>query len=294
MNEISEFINHHGLSKDAEIGRIEGAVSIFSNFYDSVMQYMETYEPPTKRHEFLSEVYRNIVGRLQEHVSGMLVCLATKNAPSAEALGRTVLETSINLIFMLQGDREKAFVGYCEEWFVSHEKQLNQWLDYENRLDQETGNISKIKSRKGMLDDQRKIIDELVSSLGMNKCENYREAYPKSLFKRFEQTGKEGQYFTSYHRLSNSSHVLAEDTISWLFGVMQGDSQMLLSMGKEAVAYSQMMCLIVLVTAIESIGMFAIAHNYLDCVGLIQESRNKLIIEVERLSADAGVPQNEI
>jgi len=40
--------------------------------------------------------------------------------------------------------------------------------------------------------------------------------------------------------------------------------------------------------------MYAIAHNYLDCVNLVKESRSKLIAEIENLSIDAGVPQDEI
>lgn len=294
MSEITEFIEHHGLSDTAEIGRIEFAVTIFQNFYKKVMVHMQSYEPPSKRHELLSEAYTNIVGRLHEHVSGMLVCLATRNAPSAEALGRTVLETSINLNFMLKGDREKAFLGYCDAWFTSHERQLNQWLEYETTLERGIGNISKIKSRMEMLNGQKIVIDELVSTLGMNRSEKYRDAYPKSLFERFKKVGKEEQYFTSYHRLSNSSHVMAEDTISWLLGIILDDHEKLIAMSKEALEYSQMMSLIVLLTAIESIAMYAIAHNFLDCVNLVQESRSKLISEIERLSKDAGVPQDDI
>ena len=145
-----------------------------------------------------------------------------------------------------------------------------------------------------MLNGQKRIIDKIVSDLGMNRAKNYRDAYPKSLFKRFETLGKEDLYFTCYHRLSNSSHVMAEDTISWLLGVMQEDKKLLFSIGREAVAYSRMMCLIVLITAIEAIGVFSIAHGFLGCVSLIQGCRSQLIGEIERLSDDAGVPKDEI
>lgn len=294
MTELFNFIKYHSLSSDAKTDRIDVAISIFKPFYNTVMDYMSSYVPSSKREELLVTVYSNMIGRLDEHVSGMLVCLATKNAPSAEALARTVLEVSVNLLFMLQGDREKAFLGYCDAWFSSHERQLNQWLENEKKMEKPSGNIPKIESRKEMLDGQRMFIDQMVLALNMNREKNYRDAYPKSLFKRFERLGKEDEYFTSYHRLSNSSHILAEDTISWLLGVMMGDREKQLKMGQEAMAYSQMMCLIVLVTAIEAIGVFAIAHNFLDCASLVQECRRKLIIEVEKLSSHAGVPTNEI
>jgi hypothetical protein len=270
------------------------AVSTFQPFYETVMAYMCSYEPPSKREELLVAVYSNMIGRLHEHISGMLVCLATKNAPSAEALARTVLEVSVNLLFMLHDDREKAFLGYCDAWFISHERQLDQWLEYEAKLNKKTGNISKIKNRMEMLEGQKMIIDQLVSTLNMNREKNYRDVYPKSLFKRFKSLGKENQYFTSYHRLSNSSHLLAEDTISWLLGIMNGDREKLFEMGREAMVYSQIMSLIVLVTAIEAIGVFAIVHNFLDCASLVQECRSKLITEVEKLSIHAGVPKEEI
>jgi len=289
MSELSNFIKYHTLSSSAKIDRIDVAISTFQPFYETVMDYIRSYDPPSKRDELLVAVYSNMIGRLHEHISGMFVCLATKNAPSAEALARTVLEVSVNLLFMLQNDREKAFLGYCDAWFTSHERQLNQWLEYEVKSNEKTDNISKIKSRMEMLEHQKIIIDQLVSTLNMNRAKNYRDVYPKSLFKRFESLGKEDEYFTSYHRLSNSSHLLAEDTISWLLGIMHGDRENLFEMGREAMAYSQMMSLIVLVTAIEAIGVFAIAHNFLDCAALVQECRSKLITEVENLSSHAGV-----
>lgn len=294
MTKLSEFIEHYCLSDNAEVDRIDLAVTVFQSFYSTVMEHMSSYDPQSKRHGLLLEVYTNLVGRLHEHVSGMLVCLATKNAPSAEALARTVLETSINLIFMLSGDREQAFLAYCDEWFSSHDRQLNSWIEFEKRINEPTGNLPKIKSRMEMLNEQKIIVNKIASKLGMNRVNNFRDAYPKSLFKRFGSIGKEDLYFTCYHRLSNSSHVLAEDTISWLLGFMQEDQKLMLAMGREAVAYSNMMCLIVLVTAIEAIGIFAIAHDFLDCASLIQDCRSRILEEIEKLSYDAGVPQNEM
>lgn len=292
MTESSEFIAGDCLSSSAKTSSL--AAAVFQQFYKAVMEDLQTYNPPSKRHEVLSKAYTNMLSRLHEQVSGMLVCLATKNEPSAETLARTVLETSVNLSFMLQGDRERAFFGYCEEWFSSHERQLNKWLEYETELKEKAGNIPKIQSRKELLEGQRLIIDHLVSSLGMNRAKNFRDAYPKSLFERFKRIGEEGQYFTSYHRLSNSSHVMAGDTISWLVVSMFGDHKAFVAWSAESVAYSQMMCLIALVKAVEAIGIFAIAHNCIGSSELVENCRGVLIAEIEELSNSAGVPQNQL
>ena len=119
-----------------------------------------------------------------------------------------------------------------------------------------------------------------------------RSHWPKSLYKRFEALGLEESYYSSYHRLSGSSHITAEDTISWLISLQQSDGYKH-SLAKEAWAYSLMMTRISCTYFIDAVTACCIAHGLKDDTVLnrLKALKNNLADAVADLSEAAGVPK---
>ncbi len=57
----------------------------------------------------------------------MLVAMTTGSPASAEALGRIVVKSSVNLIFLAKRGDTATLVRFYRSWLDEHGKRLNQW-----------------------------------------------------------------------------------------------------------------------------------------------------------------------
>ncbi len=101
-------------------------------------------------------------------------------------------------------------------------------------------------------------------------------------------------YLTSYHRLSSSSHINAEETIRWLIGtyysVVGQDPQLSIKLACETVSYSAMMTGIAVAHYIEAnIAAGRALKTKLDEVTL-QKTMVQLTKSIDEIASAAGSP----
>jgi hypothetical protein len=180
-----------------------------------------------------------------------------------------------------------AFMG---KWLDEHTRKLNEWRKEVEDKEYQEHITALINDRLEAL----QLYEQYVQLIGRKfkvSPEKYNELWTNSLFKRFDKLKKAEDYYSIYHRLSGSSHMTAEDTISFMLALQMPD-HIRIKMSKEAIAYSTMMSRVVCVHFIESLAMCCIYHGMTEKHEIEQFliMKNELLISVEQIKTDAGVP----
>lgn len=290
MNFLSQFCNSHHLGASDNYESIRGAVDALYQCNEITGSMLDAALSESPRQNFLNVAYSNLIARIYEHADAMLVCIAVDSFASAEVLARVVVESSINLMYLSNHGLETPLLGYLERWLQSHEQTLLQWKQHEEEAKDTDDIVRIIEKRIEWLSTLRGFFETAIKELGLDHQPS-NDVWPRKIFKRFTAVGQNVAYYTSYHRLSSSSHVLAEDTLIWLFGYSLSDPSALEEMGVEAVNYSIMMAHIALIFYIDSLESLACAYKEKEPLLVFAGHRVNLEKTVEELSVHAGCPR---
>ena len=287
MSHLQHFIESHGISDKADIQSIETAINCVSEVNTIVYEYVSNIDNKTNKDGFVLHSHLNILDRIFEQTEGMLVAVCTHCPSSAEALARVVVESSINLMFMVLHGNEQTLIGFLDSWLIEHKRKLSEWKEKMSGSIHAERVIPMIDERLKLIDLLKTYLNQIVSACNIER-KPHREVWPKSLFKRFSAVDRETDYYESYHRLSGSSHLSGEDTLSWLIALNMDDTYKH-TIAKEAVAYSTMMSRIASLFFIDAAVACAIFHGFKD-LDNIQKLKNKLVKSVSDITKEAGVP----
>ena len=288
MNYLLKFRKDHNISKNADLQSIEVAVNCVGEANSIAYEFMLYIDNKTHKDGFVLHSHLNMLGRIFEQTEGMLVSIATDCPTSAEALGRVVVEGSVNLMYMTLKGNEQTLVGFFEAWLVEHKRKLGEWKDKITDSAKAERTASIIEERISLADGLENFLDNIVLSCDIER-KPYRTVWPKSIYKRFSALDREADYYTSYHRLSTSSHLSGEDTLLWLFALNMMDNKHRLEIAKEAISYSIMMSRVASLFFIDAAMACSGIHGFkdLDKFEKLKSNLTKAILEI---SNDAGVP----
>jgi len=288
MTPLESFVTRYCLSEKADLKPVAVAVNAVCEANAIAYEFIGSIDNKTDKDGFVLRSQLNILGRLFEQSQGMLVCISTGAYTSAEAIARVVIEGAINLMYMtLKGD-ESTIVGFLDAWLIEHGRKLKEWKKHMGGTAHEKRVVPMIVNRQELIHRYKELLDNIVSICGINR-KAYRDAWPKSIFKRFSELGREVDYYESYHRLSGSSHINGEDTFVWLLSTNLSDKQKY-ELAKEATAFSVMMSRIASIIFIDSAIACCISHG-MKSDKRFSALKDKLVLSVQEIASDAGVPK---
>jgi len=288
LSHLHQFLKSHGISNKADISSIEVAVYSVSEVNAIVYGFISNIDNKTNKNGFVLHSHLNILSRIFEQTEGMLVCICSRCPTSAEALARVVVESSINIMFMVLHGNEQTLIGFLDTWIIEHKRKLNEWKEKMVGSIHAKRVLPMIDKRLSLINNLEKYLNKIVITCGIER-KPHRKAWPKSVFKRFSALDRETDYYESYHRLSGSSHLSGEDTLSWLIALNM-DDEYKYTIAKEAVSYSIMMSRIASLFFIDAAVACAIFHGLEDLED-IKYIKNKLIKSVSDITKEAGVPE---
>lgn len=290
MELVTRFCADHNLDPSGDYSSIVVPLTAITECHDLASRTLTEAIGDSPKQNVLNIAYGNIVGRLHEHAEGMLVCIATNAYASAEVLARVVLEGSVNLSFQVKHELEAPLIAYFKTWLSSHRQTLTKWKKHETELGDPDGTNRIIEARLEWLDELGAFLNSLITELSLDDGSS-PHAWPGKIFERFKDVGEKGTYFTSYHRLSSASHVLAEDTLLYLQGFAQSDAKILQELRVMAINYSVMMTYIATISLTQALESFIRFYEPNLEKMLFETHRTKLEKEVDRIAADAGCVQ---
>lgn len=180
---------------------------------------------------FRAQTLFNLLSRTYEHAQAMLVAGVTGSPSSSEVLGRTVIEGSVNIIYLASKGNSGMLLNFLHSWVTEHNKKLVDWrrLIEQRAVPKE---LDRIDTRKSMLGRLTEYLDGAEVHCDLSE-ERATSPWPKQLLQRFQALGREHDYFECYHRLSGACHLTGEDTIGYLIS-QEMDQHWQVRFGKEA------------------------------------------------------------
>lgn len=285
---LKEFRNKFKITETADLQHVAMAVNAIYEAQSTGMAYLENFDTKSTHEGLRIHTFINLASRIFEHAQAMLVALATGSPASSEALGRIVVEGSINLMYLaLLGDASTV-IGFFQAWVDAHEKKLREWKAEVGTRESSEKICAMIDARYEALEVYKEFIASIKRESGIAASDK-PYIWPQKLFNRFDRLGRRTDYYESYHRLSGASHISGEDTMNWLMSI-QVDGETQQKMSAEAWAYSIMMTRLVAMFFVESVAACLISHGRIDNDDLTT-LRDGLAEAVEMISLAAGVPQ---
>lgn len=294
---IAEFWSRHQIAAPLAPALVEPAIVALDTAHHIFAVAFENAPEPEKASGMIRCALENLSNRLYEQAAGMLVCLGTGSAAAAETIARTVIEGAFNLQFIVTKDHEARLFAFFYQYLREHGRKLRDWQQLENTKQQtpeQRALVNAITERMSAHEIMSGFVKSLGKGHGFERPESVAQYWPSSLYKRCEQMDKAGQYLTSYHRLSASSHINAEETIRWLFGIHYSavgqDSRLPEKLSVETVSFSAMMTRIAVVHYIDAnIATCRALNSKYDEVS-IRETLTQLSKSIDAIASAAGAP----
>ncbi|MDQ3009980.1 MAG: DUF5677 domain-containing protein [Acidobacteriota bacterium] len=179
--------------------------------------------------------------RVYEYVAASIVCFATANGATAEVAARVAIESSVNIRFILGGDRNSLALAWLRHYVIEDAKQINQWekllpsMSIEERKEHEPS----INTRRRLNQIRSNFLTQSEKEFGALAAIDLTAEWPRSIAQRFAPIGEAAAYRTAYARLSSQTHADAEDTISYIMATCLGDNSLLERMAEETRAFSE-------------------------------------------------------
>ena len=172
----------------------------------------------------------NMLHRDFEHIEASIVAFVTGCGASAEVIARAATESSVNILYIVAGDRVQRLQAYFDHYLMGVDSQVEKWQAQIRHLSPQEAAIHKLGAERRRLatDALRRF---LRSVFGNAKA----PAWPKTIAQRFEALGDTLAYRTFYARMSSEIHADAEETLRYFAGHALNDQSKFEAMALETV-----------------------------------------------------------
>lgn len=194
--------------------------------------------------------------RMYNVVSGTLSLLAIGRLQQAEILSRTVMESSLTLLYLAQADSGARLVQYFEHYIGQEREQNRKWqkelagLPKEWKFDHE----ARIKDKNEALNNMALYIEHFANAIGVKSPSE--KGFP-NFIGICTALNKAIDHRTVYMAMCSQAHHDAEDILNDLMvGTLQNESNLSVQLEKET----------------DNFSIFLVLHAvryYLDCLGKI-------------------------
>jgi len=199
----------------------------------------------TKNDTFVSEstwaLLLSMLDRVWEHSDASLVTLVTRSAASSEVIARTTLESAVNVIYILSGDRNERLSSYFREYIIDGGKQVEKWLE-QAATRPEPERSAHVKAATQKMEDLAALsaqTDMICKAFGFEEL----DLIPRwpNVYTRFVAIGKVIDYRTVYHALCAETHNDAEDLLLHFLARLTHSDEILESAALKALSFTRLM-----------------------------------------------------
>ena len=148
VNHLGKFRRQFRLAPTADLRSVQVAVEAIYEAQAIGFSFLSEVVPPSAKDGFRIHAFLNLMSRIYEQAQAMLVALATGSPASSEALGRIVVEGSINLMYLATLGNESTLVAFLESWVQEHNKKLIVWYRRVQEVDEACNVHKMIAARK--------------------------------------------------------------------------------------------------------------------------------------------------
>lgn len=204
MEDAKKYYLNQSLDKEAHIKHTPIIIEVFNELklIASEVDIESGDGMDSKIHRIQVRVLIDAVTSLMRSIS---VLLESEAYEGVDPLARVVLEHSINIIYLFDGEPKKSSKQFIRNYIDTTLKKSERWLSYA----QESGDSIEVEIAQSKLE-VLKQIKEINIGLYDGSCKKWPNAYD-----RFLKVGHEGAYVTLFAMNSDSVHGLSEDVYNY-------------------------------------------------------------------------------
>ncbi|MDD3595591.1 DUF5677 domain-containing protein [Sulfuricurvum sp.] len=263
-------------------------IEVLINTHQSLEKaYTSTSESVLSSEPSIGGIFQ-VTERALEQAFGALVAYSCKCAPTAELAARTCMEKSINVMYILNGDRTSKFLAWIRSYLELSIRQIDDW---KKAAIEEYGELTEfhetaIRRRLEAITTLQSIHQESENGLREIGIDfNPIERWPSKISKRFSDVGESTMYATGYARMSSQVHGDAEDTLNYMLLSVSDDEDLKMNMALETLAFTEYCIFLGVLYYLKSVKDFqqvfySVYDNKLD------DYETKLVSEMEKIAQE--------
>jgi hypothetical protein len=182
---------------------------------------------------------RTMLTKCRGHALAGVLLYSGGQPASAEVVSRSVMEASVNVIYILRRDRNERLARYLSSYIADQRERIDLW---ERSLincptDEIDAHRKGISQKRSAMDGYMAVVTTAYSGCSFPFDPNHKLP---SVFERFREIGKEVSYRTEYSALCNQTHDAAEDLLNQ-FTIRICSPELLPMLELETKSFSRMM-----------------------------------------------------
>lgn len=232
----------------------------------------------------------NMLDRTFEHVEGAIVAYDTGSMASSEVIARTAVESAINAMYIMAGDKVSRLAAYFYSYLDSSGNQVNKWLKTITRMSgaEAQAHREAANRRQGALKNLKAFVDHAISQMPSSEKNTQPFKWPNTIVERFNALGLESTYRTVYVRMSSQTHNDAEDTLNYFLAVAVGDERLKERMGLETVNFSRFLVYYGVSFYIEASIKYAESFRMADTAEELKQGKSIIERQMQEISLEIG------
>ena len=239
---FDHFVERHNIVETELLKRDRMAIYWIASTYFLVNKGYSEFSEEILNSKPLVGLLLHLLHRIYEHTEGSVVAFNTGFPASSETIARVVVEGSVNVMYILAGDRVNRLESYFRNYLETTEQRADKWLRARSQLKDDEANAHKSSANRRL--EYNKEMEALIN-LWSSQMDHFRsksslEKWP-SVYNRFTSLGLETFYRTVYTRMCSQTHVDAEDTINYFYGVISGDTEFFNRAAIETLNFSRLL-----------------------------------------------------
>lgn len=226
----------------------------------------------------------SMLGRVFEHVEGSIVAFITGSPASAEVIARTVVESALNVMYILDNDRNNSHVQYFSSYINQERKELKHWSELTQKMNETDSGFHKlcINLKEQHINNIETCVKNHKIQIGSN---NNICTWPK-IYERFQKLGCETDYRVLYAAMCSQTHNDAEDTLNYFFHVTSGNRESLEQCAIQTVNFSRFLMYQGIRYYLKAAHCYALCFKLDDAIPALNESRDAISEMLLKISAD--------
>jgi len=212
---------------------------------------------PTK--DVLWGILFAMLERIYLHVEAANVAYITESASSSEVISRTIIESSINLLYIFNDHREgERLAQYFANYLSNEQLETEKWIKVALTLPEKRREVN-INSANDKVEQLRKLqdfIDFSLIGIDLPTTKSLDKSWP-NISERFRLLGLNIDYRTIYATLSSQTHSDAEDLINYFVAASTGKPEKLDALKVKHEKFSHLMLYVAIGYYINAAGKYA-------------------------------------
>lgn len=250
--------------KTTQLGRHESLAAYWLEYSESLLIDAVRMKLDQLNQFPLWGITWRMIERSSRYGGSSLVLLALGHPGSGEVLARTVLESTINSLYIMHGNTPERLVAYLTDYIATERRQNKRWaaaitglVDPVQIRAHRAGLARKEEGLRG----QENAIASAAADLGIV---HDPAAKWKTLRDRFIAVNHELSYDTVYAALCSQAHADAEDLLNELIVLSTNRPELETALKEETENFSRMLIYIALYFHLEAVVQFGDVHELND------------------------------